>query len=574
MFVFAVAGCFSSWTVLPGPHWFDTPEFTAVGLALSTSHAPGHPLHAIYMRAATLVPVGDAGLRGNLSSAFAFALALAVFYRVLRAAAPHAPRALAVCTALIPLFIPVLWMQAIRSEVYALQFLASALIARQCQRAASGADLRDAPLLVWLVGIAGTCHTFIAALWLPIALWALAAALRVQLQAHGRAAREPLRRALLACTLAGAAALLTYAYLPLRALGGGDVGWGTPDSARELWQTITGEQWQHAAVEQRVPVTVGQNAQAAVDYVILQLGVPAAAILFALLALGVLGLLRARSGSALAALATVLIVFAAPVIDPLNPDIGGYVMHGFAALLLLCWQAADASEGVLPLRGFARLVFVPVLLLCALRFDPSVTAGARVPERIGRALLAEVPVGGVLVTSEYSTAFTQWYLQAAEGLRPDVARVFRAQLHTSWMPRRLATTHPEVAARLPTFPRSFATAGTRFEPGVEIQRLRGLFTHLQAVGLTFAPPGARWATPSELAAIDAGIVRDGPPAADGRRMLAYFRAQHAAWLLGPNKPSAEARALAAWEIARAAQLAPRDALVARLRGRLAQVGGR
>ena len=571
--VFAVAGCFTSWSALPGPHWFDTPEFTAVGIALSTSHAPGHPLHAIYMRAATLAPLGDAGLRGNASSAVAFALALALFYRVLRAAAPRAPRLLAACVALVPLFVPMLWFQAIRSEVYALQFVASALCARLCQRAASGRDLRDVPLLVFAVGIAGTCHSFIAALWVPFALWSLAAGARVQVLERGREARRALLRALAACVPAGLVALLPYAYLPLRALGGGDVGWGAPDSARELWRTISAEQWQQAVAAAREPLSALDNASAAADYVLAQLGVPAAAILLLLIAGGVLGLVRERSGGALAALASVLLVFAAPVIDPLNPDLGGYLMHGFAALLLLAWLAADACARMLPPRASPAWAFALVLALCAARFDPGIRAGARLPERIGRALLAEVPVGGTLVISEYTTNFTQWYLQAAEGLRPDVARVFRAQVHSDWLARRLATTHPDAAARLPGFARSFFTAGTRFEPGVEIQGLSEVFARLQPVGLTFGPPGTHWPSVAELAAIDRSLVRGEPPAAEGRRMLAYFRVQHATWLLSARTPSSAARALAAWDIERAGQLAPGDELVAQLRARLAQVGG-
>jgi len=573
--VLALAGGFSCWTALPGPHWFDTPEFTAIGVALATSHPPGHPLHALFVRAVTLAPFGDVGFRGNLSSALAFSLALLVFYRVLRASASQVPRALAICVALVPLFLPMLWLQAIRSEVYALQFLASATCARLCQRAASGRDLRDAPLLVLVLGVAGTCHTFIAALWLPIALWSLAAGARARLHARpaSASARAELRRAAAACAGAGVVALSIYAYLPLRALGGRDVGWGVPDSAAELWKTVTAEQWQRVAASERAPVSALRSAHSAVDYMLAQLGAPASAILFALFALGLLGLIRARSGTALAACATVLLVFGARVIDPLNPDLGGYLLHGFAALLLLAWLAADAIARTWPLRG-APWAFALVLALCVARFEPGATAGARVPERIARAMLAEVPISGTLVTSEYWSTFMQWYLQVAEGLRPDVARVFRAQVDSPWLARRLASAHPDVAARLPSFPRSFARADVRFEPGVEQARLGALVPRLVAVGLTFQVDAERWSSVAELERIDARILRGERPAADGRRMLAYFRAQHAAWLLAPPAPAPAALALAASDLQRAERLAPHDALLAELRRRLAQRGER
>jgi hypothetical protein len=570
--VFALAAGFSCWTALPGPHWFDTPELTAVGVALSTSHPPGHPLHALFVRAVTLAPFGDVGFRGNVSSALAFSLALAVFYRVLRASAPAVPRALALCAALTPMFVPMLWFQAIRSEVYALQFLCSALIARLCQRVASGADLRDVPLLVLALGVAGSCHTFIAALWLPIALWALAAGARARLRARPESARAELLRAAVAAVPAAVIALSIYSYLPLRALGGGDVGWGTPDSLGELWRTLSAEQWQRVAAQERAPVGALQNAYNAFDYVFAQLGAAVTAILFGVFALGLLGLIRARSGSALVAIATVLLVFAARVIDPLNPDLGGYLLHGFAALLLLIWLAADASASTLPVR-WAPWAFALVLALCVARFDLRATAGARIPERLGRALLAEVPVAGTLVTSEYSTTFMQWYLQVAEGLRPDVARVFRAQLDSPWLVRRLASAHPKVAARVPHFPRSFTHTDVRFEPGVELERLRELVPRLVPSGLTFSV-GGRPTTASELDRIDARLLRGEQPAADGRRMLAYFSAQHAVWLLAPRKPARPALALAASDLRRAERFAPNDALLAELRRRLAQLGWR
>jgi hypothetical protein len=77
-----------------------------------------------------------------------------------------------------------------------------------------------------------------------------------------------------------------------------------------------------------------------------------------------------------------------------------------------------------------------------------------------------------------------------------------------------------------------------------------------------------------LERIDARILRDEQPAADGRRMLAYFRAQHAAWLLAPRAPASEALALAASDLQRAERFAPHDALLAELRRRLAQLGWR
>ncbi|MCA9541368.1 MAG: DUF2723 domain-containing protein, partial [Myxococcales bacterium] len=233
--VFAAAASFFAITALPGLHWHDSPEFAAVGWRLSMSHPPGHPAHAQLTRAAELFGLGDGAFRANLLSALLAGIALAGFFRLLRAVAPNLPRFAAAAAAVLPAVMPVIWLQAARAEVYALQLVLSAALAALCLRVARGADQRALPALALAFGLAGANHSLIGLFWLPLALWAMAV---------GR----PGWRAFALAVPAGALGLSTYAYLYLRSHAGGVVGWGRPDTPAALWGMISARDWAHGVV--------------------------------------------------------------------------------------------------------------------------------------------------------------------------------------------------------------------------------------------------------------------------------------------------------------------------------------
>ena len=69
----------------------------------------------------------------------------------------------------------------------------------------------------------------------------------------------------------------------------------------------------------------------------------------------------------------------------------------------------------------------------------AVCVGEPFPATVVRAMLEEVPPGGALVVSDYATIFGAWLLRAAEGARPDVALVFRGQMHRLMQLDRVAS---------------------------------------------------------------------------------------------------------------------------------------
>ncbi|MCB9526551.1 MAG: DUF2723 domain-containing protein [Myxococcales bacterium] len=556
--VFAVAGAFFAWAAMPAVHWHDTAEFAAVARRLSLSHSPGHPLHALTTHGVQqALPLGDAAFRANLASGLCLALACAALYRVARAVAPGLPWLGAAALALVPALLPGIWLQGVRAEVYALQLALSVALGGGLLAVARG-DGRALPAVALGFGLAGANHSLIGAALLPAALLAMAAGVRRL-------------RPVLGAVPAGALGLATYAYVVLRATAGGEVGWGRPTDLAGLWATVSAQEWAKNATS--ADVDLAENTGRLALYLAQQYGTAALGLLALLLAFGALPALRLNRAAFLGALAVAAGMFGTRffyTFDPLNPDLSGYFAAGVVALLVAGWAALAALVQALErpaLRGLAAALPAALLLTSVPGYDPGGRQGARRAGSYGRGLLDEAPVGGALVTSDYSSTFLAWALRALEGARPDVAIVFRGQVNRPWFAARLATQAPRWAARLPDFPAGLGTPAARFEPGVEGHRLGPLLPRLGPAGLTLALGGAAVAPPEAAwAPFDAPAGAD----LDTRRAVALHHVEHAMHLLDRGLPPEQP--LAAWHLQRAEALAGPDPMIADLAARLGPQG--
>ena len=544
--VFAIAGCFLVWTAAASTQWYDTAEFSAVGWWLSASHPPGHPLHAVLSHGIERLFLGDVVFRANVLSALCVAAALGVAYSVFRRLAPSLPRYAVAAAALAPAFMSSVWLQGVRAEVYGLQLLLTVCLARLCLDVARGDDARSLPLLAAVFGLAGANHSYLGLLFVPLALWAMAV---------GR----PGAKSVLAATGAGLSTLFAYAYLPLRSHAGGEIGWGRVDSLESFWHTLSGQAWSSGIVPPPAETTVWDHLGTLAGYTAASMGPIGLTIALGIIAAAAIPLVRGRRYRALAVAIAVVLPFAsrAPYpVDVLNPDLGGYLASAFVAIMALVCVALDALPAVA--RVHLTRVLPIILALCVLRFDAEGRTDARSAESYGRALLAEVPIDGTLVYSDYGSTFQGWALRAAEGSRPDVALVFRGQIRQPWLADRLRRSHPAVADRLPAFPATFDGPDVRYEPGVKLARLGPVAQRLRPVGLTLSttpPRGLDAVTPHFE-----GVA--GYADADGRRYAAFVFAQHLAHLRAIGAPSRWID----WFGGRLVALAPTDSLVRKLVG--------
>lgn len=480
--IVAFVGAFFALTCLPGVHWHDTGEFAATTWWWSLSHPPSHPVHAMWTRPFQWLPTGDLAFRANLASGATLALALALLQPVLRRRAPRLPAALTTLLCLAPAVWPAVWLQGARAEVYALMLLLLVGVVRCVEPLQRTRDARAFVGAGFLIGLAGACHSLLGLAVVPLTV---VVALRARLPA----------RAWALATMAGLVGLFAYAYLPLRAHAGLDVGWGNPTDAARFVDTLLARDWQKNLVsEGTTGLDLGANAVAFTEYGLDQLGLVGALALGLAVCVALPRAVRSGVGPLAAGLGLLVPVFATRFFYPFdaeNPDIGGYLAPALVTALALAAFVLDRGPRwlwpILALAPFARL-----------DWDPGERMGSRAAESSIRRVFDEVPPSGVLVLAEYGSWFQAWWMRALMSERPDVLVVYRGRLGQAWVAERAARVNPfgaagPRAARLVGFPDGFDPADAWFEAGVERRRLGQLADRLAPAGVLWraAPPAAR-----------------------------------------------------------------------------------
>ncbi|MGC6417217.1 MAG: protein O-mannosyl-transferase family [Bradymonadia bacterium] len=540
MIVGAVAFAALAWGSAPGLLWYDTGEFGAVAWRLSLSHPPGHPAHTMWTHAAQFVlPFGDGIFRANLSSAVAVSFALACLYCLLKRAKPDAPTPLIILAALTPLAIPCIYDQSIRSEVYGLQLALSMLMTYMALRFHQTKDQRIWLIMAFCFGVAGANHSYIAVtlLCLPIA---------------SLIAGDCSLRSIGAGIVAGALGLCLYLYLPLRALSGGLVGWGQPDSLTRFVGTVSGQDWSRNLVPDATTDSIWPRLSALAGYIDDQLGW----MFLVGLVLSIVWLIRSKQlrGPVFVLLLAMVLPFILRLgndFDSQNPDMGGYLAWGMVVPIIVLLYAIPFHRH----RLFAWLTAVLLLSVWASWFEHErfVIPEDRAAERYAQALLDGTVADGVLLTGDYSTTFSIWALLSVFGERPDVSALFRGQMDQTWSRARLRRIHPEMADRLNRAPSDWVRSDVSWELGVRMESLGELRAQLFPTALS-AGIGRRWSSLEDHA--QQFRVFDGASFA-GLRFKALLHLHFIDQLIATRGPAEWVH----WHLKAARTLAPNDPML-------------
>ncbi len=212
----------------PGISWGDGPELTAAAATLGVPHPPGYPFYTLLGKLTAYIPLGAVAWRLNLLSALCMAtagvLCSITVERILSgpvsASSPKVFRILAGACVAAVFLAPIVWFQAVQTEVYALFVLLCSSVLYFASQIYGSQDYNRAALALTAF-VSGLCvvHHYLAA---PSAV----AALGMILYGVWGSNRIPLRG--LASLSWGFAPLALWVVLPLRSMNSPLVDWYNP----------------------------------------------------------------------------------------------------------------------------------------------------------------------------------------------------------------------------------------------------------------------------------------------------------------------------------------------------------
>jgi hypothetical protein len=445
-------------------HWLDSGEFVAAAADFGISHPPGHPLAAIVLGAANLAPIGPLSFRVALICALLGAVAAVAlcfaFESTLRVGGMireslRFPLALGATWWVVGT--QAWWFQAVRPEVYALQMaLLCIAIERLLRVSLSGKDGDVRPLYqaALALGLALANHHYLAALAVVPSLWLLVGVWRTW----------GWRPFAWSAGFTGAG-LLTYIYLPLRALREPFLNLGDPSSpGRFLW-VVTARAFQKS-VSQDAAAPFGERFAD----VLLTTGehLHIATLLVALL--GAYFMLRVKSSRKYGLFwLTLWIVYAlgraAIGFVRGNPDANAYFMLSYASLAVFAVFAVgvllSALAEAVPSRPRLGPALATVLALAAsFQFirsaEGSTLANFVDTDVFDDGLRRSLPPRSVVLVHNPQTIFRFWGGEAEEQNRPDVTMIPLPLLTYPGLVDRLLKNGPELTPLL----RSYVLDGT------------------------------------------------------------------------------------------------------------------
>ena len=445
-------------TLAPGLTWAnggsDGGDLITAAATGGIPHPTGYPLFLVLARLFQLLPLGSLAFRTNLMSAIATALGALLIYLVVAGQSqnsrlPHAWGA-GLAAGIAFGLAPLVWSQAVITEVYALQSFLVALVlylySRPVQPNDPSARIRSDRSRGLALGLAAG-NQMTSLFLVPLALWLGSI--------PGRAAPEEAaspagkwggysrldRHALYRQLAWFGAGLSVYLTLPLKALAGPPVNWGNPHTLERFWWLVSGGVYKSYYLQTNLPDLWGR----------LQAG---AALL--LQQFGFLGLLAGLAG---------LVLFFKPT--PL------YILSGWTALAFLGFSlfygSVDSYVNLIPMfiafavwiglgtagltgrlsqrlprwgwaLGLALLAAFGLRSLAVwVQVDASRDGRA---EAFGGEVLASLPQNALVFAKGDQAVFALWYFHFALGERPDLTVFATDLLHFDWYQETLQVTYP------------------------------------------------------------------------------------------------------------------------------------
>lgn len=395
----------------------DGPELVAAAATLGIPHPPGYPTYVLLGHLASQLPIGPTiAYRLNLFSALTVAVAAGFVTAAAYHLCQHRPAALA--SGLTFGLMPMVWSQAVISEVYGLNLLLLAILLWAMVRGFGSGRIG------FLAGLSLTTH-LTSLLILPFVLYLTP--------------RQGWRRLALGLGL-GLAPLLA---LPLLARSGSPVMWGQADNPAGWWWLVSGQiyranlfsfpagQWL-GRLQNWLPLLVSQLAW-----------------------FGWLFLKRGANWRVTAGGWATIALYAGYSFGYNSGDAHLFFLPGLLLLSVLL------AEG---LKRSGRNAFILPLALLMLNFPQQKLQQNHRPRLIGEAILQAAPANAILLTNDEPVTFTLWYLQFVERQRPDLTLINDNLFAFDWYRQQLGQRNPTLSHLTEDNLALFQAENGRFRP--------------------------------------------------------------------------------------------------------------
>ncbi len=457
-------------------HWLDSGEFVAAAADFGISHPPGHPLASIVLGAANLLPIGALSFRVAVICSVLLAIAaVALFFAfetslsVSDAIRPSLRFPLALAATWWVAGSQGWWFQAVRPEVYALQAALLCIAMERLLRVSISeqeGDVRPLYQAALALGLALANHHFIALLAVVPSLWLLLGIWKTW-------GWRPFAWSVGFVS----AGLMTYLYLPLRALQDPFLNLGDPSSPGRFAWVITAQTFQKSIS----PEAVSPFGQTLAD-VLVATARDLHVVTLAVALLGAYFMLRVSASRKFGLFWLTLwlvYVLARATLGFVrgNPDAIAYFMVSYASLAIFAVFAIGVLVSALAEAVPGKPKLAPALgaflaLAASFQFVSSLAASplARfvATDVFDDGLRRSLPARSIVLVHNPQTIFRYWGGEAEELNRPDLTMIPLPLLSYPKLVDRFVRDEPELTPLL----RSYVLDGTLSAP--ELQSLAAL----------------------------------------------------------------------------------------------------
>jgi Protein of unknown function (DUF2723) len=427
-------------TIAPGLTWAndgaDGGDLITAAATGGIAHPSGYPVYLLLARLFQFLPVGSLAFRTNLLSALAAVLAVLIVYGIL-VWPENSPVYGNWPAGLIGGFFfglsPLLWSQAVITEVYTLHAAFTALAILMAVWAPGPAS--KARVERWrgvLLGLAvgnQLTSVFLIPPVLVSGIW------------KGNWKFE--WKSLIRMSVWLGAGLLVYLILPIRALSKPPVNWGNPSTFNQFVWLVSGNLYQRHLLAITF-AGILERSQTWVTLLLQQFGLPG-------LMLGIIGLVYYFKTSRLY-LITVFnaIVFSLFAILYASFDSYVYLIPVFLSFAIWIGLGVgglleSAGKYKKPARVGALILFSVLFFALAINRWPGVDASHDLrAEQFGAHAMQIIPKNAIVFTQSDQAIFALWYFHFALKQRPDIAVVATDLIQFDWYANTLRSIYPSI----------------------------------------------------------------------------------------------------------------------------------